>query len=225
MLNAFALPAARVPATIVAKAKPNSGNPFVAKTIAGKVETSKSSTTLNFIRSRYPRIALLTRQDYPAFRSTPPRPLTGTIVTLLSTKGFTLTENNKPEWFEITDNDEKPELRKVSKSLPVSAVLVAALILGVGAVTAQTQNVTSFSELIPNATQSMHSDSAPTAQAVSSVKSAVANPTTTAAAVVGAVATTKLANPAISKLPTGGDDDEDEDDDHGRDHDDEGDDD
>jgi len=132
-----------------------------------------------------------------------------------------MTENNKPEWFEITDNDEKPELRKVSKSLPVSAVLVAALILGVGAVTAQTQNVTSFSELIPNATQSMHSDSAPTVQAVSSVKSAVANPTTTAAAVVGAVATTKLANPAISKLPTGGDDEDGDDDDHGRDHDDE----
>jgi hypothetical protein len=134
-----------------------------------------------------------------------------------------MTENNKPEWFEITDNDEKPELRKVSKSLPVSAVLVAALILGVGAVTAQTQNVTSFSELIPHATQSIHSDSAPTAQAVSSVKSAVANPTTKAAAVVGAVATTKLANPAISKLPTGGDDedDDDDDDDHGRDHDDE----
>jgi phosphotransferase system glucose/maltose/N-acetylglucosamine-specific IIC component len=131
-----------------------------------------------------------------------------------------MTENNKPEWFEITDNDEKPELRKVSKSLPVSAVLVAALILGVGAVIAQTQNVTSFSELIPHATQSIHSDSAPTVQAVSSVKSAVANPTTTAAAVVGAVATTKLANPAISKLPTGGDYEDDDDDDHGRDHDD-----
>jgi len=56
-------------------------------------------------------------------------------------KGKAMTENNKPEWFEITDADEKPELRKVSKSLPVSAVLVAALILGVGAVTAQTQAV------------------------------------------------------------------------------------
>ena len=134
-----------------------------------------------------------------------------------------MTENNKPEWFEITDNDEKPELRKVSKSLPVSAVLVAALILGVGAVTAQTQNVTSFSELIPHATQSIHSDSAPTAQAVSSVKSAVANPTTVAAAVAGTVAANKLANPAIAKLPTGGGDDDD-DDDHGRDHDDDDDD-
>jgi len=118
-----------------------------------------------------------------------------------------MTQNNKPEWFEITDADEKPELRKVSKSLPVSAVLVAALILGVGAVTAQTQGVTPLSAPENN----------PTAQAVSAVKSAVANPTTVAAAVVGTVATSKLANPAISKLPTGGNDD---DDDHGRGHDD-----
>jgi uncharacterized protein HemX len=53
-----------------------------------------------------------------------------------------MTENNKPEWFEITDADEKPALRKVSKTLPVSAVLVTALILGVGAVVAQTQDQT-----------------------------------------------------------------------------------
>jgi hypothetical protein len=30
------------------------------------VETSNSSTTRNFIRSRYPRIAMLTGQDYSA---------------------------------------------------------------------------------------------------------------------------------------------------------------
>ena len=53
-----------------------------------------------------------------------------------------MTQNNKPEWFEITDADEKPELRKVSKSLPVSAVLVVALILGGGAFVTQTQNDT-----------------------------------------------------------------------------------
>ena len=113
-----------------------------------------------------------------------------------------MTSNNKPEWFEIFDNDEKPELRKVSKSLPVSAVLVAALILGVGAVTAQTQNITPFSASEPDATQTIQSESAPT---------------TAEAVAVGAVATNKLANPAISKLPAGGDD-EDDDDDHGRDH-------
>jgi hypothetical protein len=124
-----------------------------------------------------------------------------------------MTENNKPEWFEITDADEKPELRKVSKSLPVSAVLVAALILGVGAVTAQTQDVTPLSASNTNATQAVQPESNTKAQAVSAVKSAVANPTPVAAAVAGTVATNKLANPAISKLPTGGDDDEDDDDD------------
>ena len=128
-----------------------------------------------------------------------------------------MTQNNKPEWFEITDADEKPELRKVSKSLPVSAVLVAALILGVGAVTAQTQGVTPLSASNTNAMQAAQPENNPTAQAVSAVKSAVANPTNVAAAVVGTVATSKLANPAISKLPTGGNDD---DDDHGRGHDD-----
>jgi hypothetical protein len=66
MLKAFALPAANVPAKIVAIAKPKSGNPFAANTIAGNVETSNSSTTLNFIRSRYPRIATLTGQGYSA---------------------------------------------------------------------------------------------------------------------------------------------------------------
>jgi hypothetical protein len=134
-----------------------------------------------------------------------------------------MTENNKPEWFEITAADEKPELRKVSKSLPVSAVLVAALILGVGAVTAQTQGVLPLSASNTNASQSAQPENNATAQAVSTVKTAVANPTT-AAAVVGTVAASKLANPAISKLPTGGDDDDD-DDDHGRDHDDDDDDD
>jgi hypothetical protein len=134
-----------------------------------------------------------------------------------------MTENNKPEWFDITDADEKPELRKVSKSLPVSAVLVAALILGVGAVTAQTQGVLPLSGSNTNASQTAQPENNATAQAASTVKSAVANPTT-AAAVVGTVATNKLANPAIAKLPTGADDDDD-DDDHGRDHDDDDDDD
>ena len=138
-----------------------------------------------------------------------------------------MTENNKPEWFEITDADEKPELRKVSKSLPVSAVLVAALILGVGAVTAQTQGVMPLSASNTNASQTAQPENNATAQAVSNVNSAVANPTTAAAAVVGTVAANKLANPAIAKLPTGGDDDDDDDDDddHGRDHDDDDDDD
>ena len=118
-----------------------------------------------------------------------------------------MTENNKPEWFVITDADEKPALRKASKTLPVSAVLVTALILGVGAVVAQTQDQTPASA---------------TSAGVQQTQTAEANPTTAAAAVVGGVAAEKLANPSISKLPTGGgdDDDDEEDDHHGRGHDD-----
>ena len=56
-----------------------------------------------------------------------------------------MTENNKPEWFEITDTDEKPPLRKVSKLLPISAVLVAAMILGVGAFVSQSPDLVPIS--------------------------------------------------------------------------------
>ena len=136
-----------------------------------------------------------------------------------------MTENNKPEWFEITDADEKPELRTVSKTLPVSAVLVTALILGVGAVVAQTQDQTPASATTASVEQTQSAQASSSPQVVSTVKSAVANPTTAAAAVVGAVATNKLANPSIAKLPTGGGDDDDDDDDHGRGHDDDDDDD
>ena len=125
-----------------------------------------------------------------------------------------MTENNKPEWFEITDADEKPALRKVSKTLPVSAVLVTALILGVGAVVAQTQGQTPASAVATGVEQTQSAQVNSSQRVASAVKSAVANPTTAAAAVVGVVAANKLANPSISKLPTGGgDDDEDEGDD------------
>lgn len=113
-----------------------------------------------------------------------------------------MTENNKPEWFEITDADEKPALRKVSKTLPVSAVLVTALILGVGAVVAQTQDQTPASAI---------------SVGVEQIQSPETNPTTAAAVAVGAVAANKLANPSIANLPTGGGDDDEEDEDEGED--------
>jgi hypothetical protein len=121
-----------------------------------------------------------------------------------------MTQNNKPEWFEITDADEKPALRKVSKSLPVSAVLVAALILGVGAVVAQTQNETPSSAISASAGVPSSVENNPTAQEASAVNSAVANPAT-AAVIAGVAATNKMANPSIAKLPTGSGDDDDDD--------------
>lgn len=110
-----------------------------------------------------------------------------------------MSQNNKPEWFEIIEKDEKAELRKVSKTLPTSAVLVAALILGAGVVVGQTQ---------------LEKPSVP----VSSQLMQTPNTTATTAAVVTATTVNKLVNPSISQLPVGGEDDED-DDDHGRDHD------
>ena len=118
-----------------------------------------------------------------------------------------MTENNKPEWFRIIDKDEKPELRRASKSIPVSAVMVTALILGAGAVMGQTQNDTPASATSTSQSQSPQ---------------ITANPSTAATAVIGGMAANKLANPSIAKLPTGGgddddDDDEDEDEDEGDD--------
>jgi len=111
-----------------------------------------------------------------------------------------MTQNNKPEWFEITDADEKPALGKVSKSLPVSAVLVVALILGAGAVVGQTQNESPASAI------SASSEQTPTVESI---------PTTAVATVAAA---NKLANPSIATLPTGGgDEDEDDDDEEGDD--------
>ena len=52
ILKALALPAANVPAIIVAAVNENDGRPLEAKTIAGRVETRSSSTTRSFIRSR-----------------------------------------------------------------------------------------------------------------------------------------------------------------------------
>ncbi len=125
-----------------------------------------------------------------------------------------MTQNNKPEWFEITDADEKPELRKVSKSLPVSAVLVAALILGAGVVVAQSSNETPASVISASSGQTPTVESNPTTAAI--VAGTVAG--TVARTVAGTVTANKLANPAIAQLPTGGGDDDDDDDDHKRGH-------
>jgi hypothetical protein len=50
-----------------------------------------------------------------------------------------MTSNQKPEWFEISENDKNSDVREVTKRYPLLALSVTALILGVGAVVAQTQ--------------------------------------------------------------------------------------
>ena len=107
-----------------------------------------------------------------------------------------MTDNNKPEWFEIVDADGPAAAPKASKALPIAAVMVAALILGTGAVVGQAGE-----------------ESPATATPTASVNSASASP----ASPVVAATTTRLANPSIAMLPTNGEDEDDEYDDEDED--------
>ena len=69
-----------------------------------------------------------------------------------------MTPQERPEWFEISEGDDSANVRRVSKRLPVSALLVTLAILGVGAVVAQTQEESPASAIetsVPVATQNL----------------------------------------------------------------------
>jgi hypothetical protein len=138
-----------------------------------------------------------------------------------------MTDNNKPEWFEIAEKDQPTTPRKASKTLPLAAVFATALILGIGAIISQIQDEPPASANQTNTEQTVSAENSasPTTAVQDSQSSPVtriANPATSSA-ISG---TSGLQNPAISQLPTksGDDDDEGDDDDKG-DDDDEGDDD
>ncbi len=127
-----------------------------------------------------------------------------------------MTENNKPEWIEIAENDGPATLPKSSKALPVIAVFAAALIIGVGAVVAQVQEKSPVDPIASNPAQT----------ASASNSSSPASDTPNAVTTSGAIASTTpaLKNPSIAQLPTNGGDDDHHDDDEHEDHDDEDDD-
>ncbi|MEN9736099.1 MAG: hypothetical protein RL129_809 [Actinomycetota bacterium] len=103
-----------------------------------------------------------------------------------------MTENNKPEWFEIAESDGVSQPAKVRRTLPIAAVVAAALIIGVGAVVAQTQEETPA--------QAIETTTAATDQVNPTTSvSATATPNTTVTPTQSA-----MANPNIAKLPTGG---------------------
>jgi len=112
-----------------------------------------------------------------------------------------MTENNKPEWFEIAENDGPAVPPKASKTLPFAAVIATALILGVGAVVAQVQEESPATavELASVQTTASSSTSSPTSVAQ------VSNPSTSST-IAG---TSGLQNPSIAQLPTKGEDDDD----------------
>jgi hypothetical protein len=120
-----------------------------------------------------------------------------------------MTENTKPEWFEIADNDGPIAPSKASKTLPIAAVMVAALIIGVGAV------VTQSPENLPaNATEITAVQAATTNSTAPAVKSSQAKAVVVVNRTPKTVVATQapLQNPAIAKLPTKGSGDDEGDD-------------
>ena len=143
-----------------------------------------------------------------------------------------MTEKNKPEWFEIAENDGPSAPPKASKALPLLALFASALILGVGAVVGLVQDkspVTALDSSTVQATQAndtspANNTASPTTVVQTSHSSPVARIANPAASTV-MTATEGLQNPAIAQLPTKGDDDDDDDDDDDEEDDDEEDDD
>ena len=136
-----------------------------------------------------------------------------------------MTENNKPEWFEITADDGPIAPPKASKTLPIAAVVATALILGVGAIVAQTQE-----EAPANAVETVSSQPTQNQETTPTTSASEVSPTTSVVRIANPAAssittpTAGLKNPSIASLPTSNDDEDDEEDDddsrHGKHHDD-----
>ena len=121
-----------------------------------------------------------------------------------------MTENNKPEWFEIAESDGPAAPPKASKTLPLAAVFATALILGIGAVVAQVQEESPAIAVDAASVQASPSNNteSPTSVAQNSKSltvTSIANP----AATTVMAGTSGLQNPSIAQLPTKGDDDDD----------------
>ena len=121
-----------------------------------------------------------------------------------------MTENNKPEWFEIAESDGPAAPPKASKTLPLAAVFATALILGIGAVVAQVQEKSPAIAVDTTSVQATPSNNSasPTSVAQNS-KSAPATRIANPAATTVMAGTSGLQNPSIAQLPTKGDDDDD----------------
>ena len=131
--------------------------------------------------------------------------------------------NDKPEWFEIAEQDGPVKPPKASKALPLAAVFATALILGVGAVVGQVQDGSSVvavdtASIQTEATSGTTSSTTVASNSQSSSVTRIANPAVSSAV----IATAGLQNPSIAQLPTkGGDDGDDDEDDDDDDEDDE----
>ena len=140
-----------------------------------------------------------------------------------------MTPDKKPEWFQLADADNSASIRKISKGLPIMALVAAAAIIGVGAIYGQPQgqDLASATETLAPAVVESTQISTQSASVPASINNAPAGTTSVVTPIAPkAPAAAGVANP-LAKKPMGGGDDDDDDDDEDEDHedDDEGDDD
>lgn len=76
-------------------------------------------------------------------------------------KEHQMTPPEKPEWIAIAESDQSATPRKISKGLPVIALLAATAIIGIGAVVAQTQEE-SPANAVESTSLSLQSSQSPT---------------------------------------------------------------
>jgi cytoskeletal protein RodZ len=130
-----------------------------------------------------------------------------------------MTENNRPEWFDIAESDKESRPVSTRRSFPIAAIVAAALAVGIGAVVAQTQeespasatettSVANDQVVGSNNSSAQNESTAPTASQTPS-QSAAPSATSTSSA---------IANPNITKLPTGRGEDDEDDEHEGREH-------
>jgi len=131
-----------------------------------------------------------------------------------------MTPDKKPEWFQLADADNSASTRKISKGLPIMALVAVAAIIGVGSIFGQPQEQTpaNATETVAPATVVSTQTSA---QSTSVATSKSDTPASTSLAITPsepkAAASPGIANP-LAKKPMGGDDDDEyEDDDEGND--------
>ena len=138
-----------------------------------------------------------------------------------------MTPDKKPEWFQLADADNSASIRKISKGLPIMALVAVAAIIGVGAIFAQPQEQTPASATETLAPAVVESTQISTQS--ESVPASINNAPAGTASVVTPIAPKTpagVANPLAKKPMGGGDDDEDDEEDEEDDEDhDEGDDD
>ena len=127
-----------------------------------------------------------------------------------------MTPPEKPEWIEIADNDNAASVRRVSKKLPILAIVAVATVIGVGALFGQTQEespASAVETIAPTVQATQASQTSSPASEAPAVKKSAPVPrssvTQSAAEQASATptATTAPKKPSIGTLPTSNGDD------------------